>query len=340
MLAVATPVAAPRASTASGILALLDEHDDIIRAHALQKLHEVVDYFWAEIADAVPFIESLSEETAFSHRELAASVASKCFFHLEEYQDALRLALGAGKYFDVNVHSQYTETIIATCIDEYIAIRTNGEGKAVDPRMQAIVEQMFDRCYASGTFKQALGVALESRRLDKVEESIRKSPDVSASLAYCFEVSRTTVTNRDFRLQVLQVLVQLYRGLPVQEYTHICQILQLLDQHAEVATILQTLLASSDDDDTLIAYQVAFDLVENENQKFLHAVSSALTTTAAAPTSRLDKLQQILQGEFSVDLLLDFLFRQTQSDPLVMKNIKTAVENRNSVLHNSAVCAH
>ncbi|ETV82919.1 hypothetical protein H257_04690 [Aphanomyces astaci] len=340
MLAVATPVAAPRASTASGILALLDEHDDIIRAHALQKLHEVVDYFWAEIADAVPFIESLSEETAFSHRELAASVASKCFFHLEEYQDALRLALGAGKYFDVNVHSQYTETIIATCIDEYIAIRTNGEGKAVDPRMQAIVEQMFDRCYASGTFKQALGVALESRRLDKVEESIRKSPDVSASLAYCFEVSRTTVTNRDFRLQVLQVLVQLYRGLPVQEYTHICQILQLLDQHAEVATILQTLLASSDDDDTLIAYQVAFDLVENENQKFLHAVSSALTATAAAPTSRLDKLQQILQGEFSVDLLLDFLFRQTQSDPLVMKNIKTAVENRNSVLHNSAVCAH
>ncbi|RHY32693.1 hypothetical protein DYB32_002344, partial [Aphanomyces invadans] len=307
-------------------------------AHALQKLHEVVDHFWAEIADAVPLIESLSEEAAFSHRELAASVASKCFFHLEEYQDALRLALGAGKYFDVNVHSQYTETIIATCIDEYIAIRTNGEDKTVDSRMQAIVEQMFDRCYASGTFKQALGVALESRRLDKVEESIRRSPDVSASLAYCFEVSRTTVTNRDFRLQVLQVLVKLYQSLPAQEHTHICQILQLLDQHAEVATILQSLIASTLDE-TLIAYQVAFDLVENENQKFLNAVSAALGASAPA-SPRLEKLQQILQGDFSVDLLLDFLFRQNQSDPLVMKNIKTAVENRNSVLHNSAVCAH
>ncbi len=80
--------------------------------HALKKLHEVVDHFWAEIADAVPLIECLSEEEAFPHRELAASVASKCFFHLEEYQDALRLALGAGKYFDVNNKSQYTETII------------------------------------------------------------------------------------------------------------------------------------------------------------------------------------------------------------------------------------
>ncbi|KAF0686226.1 Aste57867_21931 [Aphanomyces stellatus] len=353
MLAVATPVA-PRASTgafpssmhalheASGILALLDEQDDIIRAHALQKLHEVVDHFWAEIADAVPLIESLSEEVAFSHRELAASVASKCFFHLEEYQDALRLALGAGKYFDVNVHSQYTETIIATCIDEYIAIRTNGEAKAVDPRMQIIVEQMFDRCFAAGTFKQALGVALEARRLDKVEESIRRSPDVSATLAYTFEVCRTTVTNRDFRLEVLRVLVQIYRSLPVQEHSNICQCLQILDQDAEVATILQTLVASSLDD-MLVAYQVAFDLVENENQKFLHRVSTALAASvdaAAAPNPRVDKLQQILRGEFSVDLLLDFLFRQSQSDPLVMKNIKTAVENRNSVLHNSAVCAH
>jgi 26S proteasome regulatory subunit N2 len=56
----------------------------------------------------------------------------------------------------------------ATCIDEYISVRTNGEGRELDSRMQAIVEQMFDRCYAAGTYKQALGVALESRRLDKV----------------------------------------------------------------------------------------------------------------------------------------------------------------------------
>ncbi len=78
----------------------------------MEKLHNIVDHFWAEIADAVPLIESLAEDASFPQRELAASLASKCFFHLEEYSDALRLALSAGKYFDVNCKSQYVETLI------------------------------------------------------------------------------------------------------------------------------------------------------------------------------------------------------------------------------------
>ena len=78
----------------------------------MEKLHSIVDQFWAEISDAVPLIESLSEDTTFPQRDLAASLASKCFFHLEEYSDALRLAMAAGKYFDVNCKSQYVETLI------------------------------------------------------------------------------------------------------------------------------------------------------------------------------------------------------------------------------------
>ncbi len=38
----------------------------------------------------------------------------QCFFHLEEYDDALRLALGSGSYFDVNVRSEFVETMIGT----------------------------------------------------------------------------------------------------------------------------------------------------------------------------------------------------------------------------------
>ena len=69
-------------------------------------------------------IEELSEDPSFEHRELAAAVASRCFFHLEEYNDALRLALGAGQYFDVTAPTagrtpaevQYVETMVAKCI--------------------------------------------------------------------------------------------------------------------------------------------------------------------------------------------------------------------------------
>ena len=36
-----------------------------------------------------------------------------------EYNDALRLALCAGQYLDISTKSEYVDTIIAKCIDEY-----------------------------------------------------------------------------------------------------------------------------------------------------------------------------------------------------------------------------
>lgn len=265
---------------------------------------------------------------------------------------------------------------MATCIDAYIAARAKEDEeaeKSLDPRLTAVVERMFERCYASGEFKQALGVALEARRLDQVQESLRRSPDVPAALAYCFDICKNVVSNRDFRLKVFQVMVDVYRSSSVQDYSNVCQCLQMLDNHLEVTKILDQLVRGSDDD-CLVAFQVAFDLTENENQKFLmniyHSLPSPPTAaaeeaktdegTAATPApapvtstppavpagantdywERLNKLKLILSGEFVVDLKLDFLYRQNDSDPLIMKTIKTAVENRNSVLHHSAVIAH
>ena len=64
---------APVLTSASGILALLEEESDELKTHALSNLHAVVDEFWAEIADArsLARIESLSEDGAFASRELA-----------------------------------------------------------------------------------------------------------------------------------------------------------------------------------------------------------------------------------------------------------------------------
>ncbi|KAG7394239.1 proteasome regulatory particle base subunit [Phytophthora boehmeriae] len=375
-------------NSAAGILALLEEEDNALKAHALQKLSQVVDNYWAEIADAIPLIEELSEEKSFPQRDLAAFVASKCFFHLEEYEDALRLALGAGQYFDLNARSQYTDTIIATCIDNYVAVRAKEDPeaeKALDPRLTQVVERMFERCYAAGEFRQAMGIALEARRLDQVKECLARSTDVSAALAYCFDICKTVVSNRHFRLKVFEVMLTVYRSRPTQDYASVCQVLQMLDNHSEVSKILEQLVRGSDRD-CLVAYQVAFDLNENENQKFLTNVFQSLpsppapaaaetavadsTTTAeegkteaaastpapagASPATpppvpsgasadywdRLSKLKLILSGEFIVDLTLDFLHRHSDSDPLVMKTIKTAVENRNSVLHHAAVISH
>ena len=126
------------------------------------------------------------DDEDFSNRNLAALVTSKVYFHLGEHEDALQYALNAGPMFDVWARKEYQETIAAKCIDKYIEIRTvrsdaemagttlPEDATSLEPvlfeRLEAIVENMFERCFQDKEFKQALGIALESRRLDKVEE--------------------------------------------------------------------------------------------------------------------------------------------------------------------------
>ena len=64
-------------SSAANLLALLKEDDDALKLYALQSLNKVVHEFWFQIASAIANVEAFYEDEDFSHRELAALVASK-----------------------------------------------------------------------------------------------------------------------------------------------------------------------------------------------------------------------------------------------------------------------
>jgi len=57
-------------------------------------------------------------------------------------------------------------------------------------------------CFADRQFQQAIGIALESRRLDKLEQAVVSSGDAPAHLAYALRVCQTLVTSREFRRTV------------------------------------------------------------------------------------------------------------------------------------------
>jgi 26S proteasome regulatory subunit N2 len=145
------------------------------------------------------------DDDSFPQRELAASIASKVFYYLEEYEEALRLALAAGDKFNLNERSQYVETLVHKCIDKYVEKRVaivdrKEEGVVVDPKMENVVERMLLRCYDDGQFNQAIGVALEARRLDKVREAIESSNDIEDKLSYAFTIAQNIVrSNKEFR---------------------------------------------------------------------------------------------------------------------------------------------
>jgi 26S proteasome regulatory subunit N2 len=120
-------------------------------------------------------------------------------------------------------------------------------------------------------------------------------------LDYCIQLCQTVVHSRRFRHEVLKVLVQLYQNLnELTDFISVCQCLVFLDDAQKVADILDKLLKSDLVESfcsiffvyhslllfahflrvfQLMAYQVAFDLSENQNQSFLLRVSKALPET-------------------------------------------------------------
>lgn len=265
-------------TSAAGIISLLDENQTELKVFALKKLDNIVNEFWAEISEAIEKIEVLYEDKGFPQRHLAALVASKVYYHLGSFEDSLTYALGASELFDVTKSSEYVETIISKSIDHYTKLRKQPEeSEHVDERLEAIVNRMFQRCFDDGQYRQAVGIALETRRMDIFEKAIVSSDDVPGMLAYSAKVAMTLVQNRAFQDEVLWALVRLYRNLTTPDYVNMCQCLIFLDDAQSVADVLLRLLEGSGDS-TLMAYQIAFDLYESATQQFLTRVLQALRT--------------------------------------------------------------
>ncbi|KAL8162880.1 hypothetical protein V2J09_014369 [Rumex salicifolius] len=288
-------------TSAGALLAMLTENHPALKLHALSNLDAFVHYLWPEISTSIPLIESLYEDEEFPQRKLAALVASKVFYYLGESDDSLSYALGAGSLFDVSEDSDYVRTLLDKAVDEYASLRTKAaqssqEASKIDPRLEAIVERLLEKCILDGRYQQAIGMAIECRRLDILEEAITRSDNVHGTLSYCINVSHSYVNWREYRQEVLRLLVKVYQKLPSPDYLSICQCLMFLDEPENVAIILEKLLRSEEKDDALLAFQIAFDLVENERQAFLLKVRDRLPNPKTLATVQ---VQQVSQEEES-----------------------------------------
>lgn len=279
-------------TSASGIISLLDESQPEIKEYALHKLNDIVDEFWPEISEAIVKVESLCEDKSFRNRDLAALLASKIYYHLGSFDDCLAYAISANNLFDINHKSEYVDTIISKCIDQYSKLRLQnvqakpGEKTAkvdIDPRLEGIVNRMFERCFSHHQYKQVLGLALETRRMDVFERSIVSCQDVPSMLSYAFRVCMSLIENRQFRDEVLRILVRLYRNLEKPDYINMIQCLIFLDDAKSVADILDKLTKSDRSEDSLLAYQIAFDLYESGTQQFLIRVIQSVKQSAPVP---------------------------------------------------------
>ncbi|PWW75040.1 26S proteasome regulatory complex, non-ATPase subcomplex, Rpn2/Psmd1 subunit [Tuber magnatum] len=318
----------PGLTSASGLIGLLDEPDQQLKCYALQNLDKLVDQFWAEIADSVSKIEVLYEDDQFSERNLAALVASKVYYHLGEYDESMMFALGAGDLFDITAKSEYVETMIFP--------------QKADPRLQDIVERMFRKCYETEDYKPAIGIAIEARRLDVVEEGInlaswrskdKKGKERSSEeekdggvelMEYVLEISMNVVQEIGLREKLLRLLVNLFLSQSSPDYFSISKCVIHLNDTSLAAKTLQELVQKEDTKSLLVAYQIAFDLDSSATQEFLQKTGKYYRS-----------IRQILRGTKSIEIALEFLFRNNHTDMSILNKIKDSLEARNSIFHTA-----
>jgi len=246
-------------TSAAGLVGFLSEPDTELQIFALRKLNDEIESLWTEVAGSVAEIEALYEDKAFPERELAALVAAKVYYNLQEYNESMEFALGAGKLFDIDNEGEFEETIISKCVDTYIALSamynpttpantanqappqlitafpstSNGatstaaglaspttpfshstlpsrsllsrqdSSTTYDPsspsagntgvpgsnplqfslqrdnqkQLHAIIEQLFERCYKQGRYRQVVGIAIEARNLEKLRQAIVRASE-------------------------------------------------------------------------------------------------------------------------------------------------------------------
>ncbi|TCD63328.1 proteasome regulatory particle base subunit [Steccherinum ochraceum] len=327
-------------SSAAGVLALLSEPEPALKEHALIALNALVPQFWAEISEQIELIESLYEGSELSKdaHDAAALLASKVYYYLGEYDEALSFALGAGTAFEAEgsnpLYTEYVETVISKAIDRYVSARaqekTEGEGK-IDPKLLIIIEGIFRKCIRDGEYKQAIGIALESRRFDVVSHVFETTKDVSL-LTYTMEAVLDTGFSLSYRDQVLKFLLPLFPP-PASESTHVQSLTRILVTLSSSSLTLP-LLTSLVPGNKLLAYQFAFDLAEGGSQDFLEAIRNELPTDEGEDDVYAT-LRKILGGQESVKLFLEFLKRNNKTDMLILKHTKESLEPRSSIYHNA-----
>ncbi|KAL2710252.1 26S proteasome regulatory subunit RPN2 [Kluyveromyces marxianus] len=321
-------------TSALPLLALLKENDNSIKAYALNSIKDVVDQQWSEISNEITEIEALYDDATFPDRKLAAIVASKVYYNLGEYELAVKYALAAEDYLNIDEQSQYVETIVSHSIQMYIGLASqqyeSSKDVKIDPHLISIFERMLQKCVSAGEFKLALGIALESYRLDVVEKLLTMQ-DTSANAlklcSYTLTVSITALTNTHFKISVLKKLYDIVINMTSPDYFIISKIIVQLNEPEYAKGLFSKLNATKSND---ISYQIAFDLVNSASQGLLRDLLASLDPSVYDP-----KLLDILSGIPTCDLQNTFLFENQNIDIALLNKMKSSLDGKFSLFHTA-----
>lgn len=333
--------------SAAPYLALLNEHDTSLKKYALSSLNDVVDELWSEIANNIDQLEELYEDHSFDNRKLAALIISKVYYNLGDFEASVKYSLLSGDEFNIEEQSQYIETIVSKCIDLYTNLsqqKFQDDSVVIDSQLSEIFEKMLKKCFDSKDYKLALGISLESFRLDIVEKILNLQIDTNIDQAlslinYVLVCTNTVISNFNFKTKVLNSLIDILLTIKTNpDFFTIFKIIVQLNESELAGKIFKELIKS----EPLIAFQGAFDLVNSGSQELLENIIKYLKEDKDFDdeASEESKLINILTGVPTCDLNITFLYKNNHTDITILNKTKNLLEGRSSIFHSAVTFAN
>ncbi len=135
--------------------------------------------------------------------------------------------------------------------------------------------------------------------------------------------------------------MKLYAKHANNQYVDITNCQFLLNNSDALSSTLINILKN--ENEPLIAYQIAFDLFDNENAAYLKEICTLVKALGVEHNIEEDKLRMlvsILEGNVQRSILEHTLTKMNKSDPAIMKNLVKSVEKSGSVCHLGVIIAN
>lgn len=172
----------------------------------------------------------------------------------------------------------------------------------------------------------------------------------------------------------------LLNEIPAPDFFSIAKCVVYLNEHSMASAILRQLVEKGDARSLAVAYQISFDLYDNSTQEFLQKVrqeiaelvpedeaekenneednepreSDALLEdqgSSSRPSDKLSDLSEgavtafknilsILDGIKTIQLNLEFLYRNNKADIAILNKIRDSLEARNSIFHTAVTLSN
>jgi len=303
--------------------------------------------------------------------------ASKVYLHVGSLPNSLRYALAANDMINMEACDEYTQKIIAKCLDHYTKVCMKdveyiAPPPATDVCLEDVVSCIFRKCLDDKNYKLGLELALKTKRMDMFNKCIKSVDNINEMLMYAKQVTLSTFENRSFRTTVLLSLVNLYRK--ESDFISLSQCFISLNDPNSVAQLIKNLIKKYDKKCCLMAYQIAIDLFELASQRFLFSVLKSLWQTVPSNTcvtqtitvvsskvtaiehntkvrsfgslgpndkycqEMIQKLTKVLSGKLSIEKNLQFLTRNNHTNMYILNKTRDSVYT--NICHTATMIAN